>query len=134
MAKKNAPQANRSKNARARSEARAAGKHAHRRQPTPLASSRRAAPRPFESDVVVITGMSGSGKASVLRAFEDLGFYCVDNLPVDLIPKFAELVHNSQDIARSALVVDIREGEALERFPAVFRELREQVPALLIFL
>ena len=98
------------------------------------ASRRRAAPRPFESDVVIITGMSGSGKASVLRAFEDLGFYCVDNLPVDLIPKFAELVRNSQDIARAALVVDIREGEALERFPAIFRELREQVPALLIFL
>jgi RNase adapter protein RapZ len=78
--------------------------------------------------------MSGSGKGSVLRAFEDLGFYCVDNLPVDLIPKFAELVHNSQDIRRAALVVDIREGEALERFPAIFQELRQQIPALLVFL
>jgi UPF0042 nucleotide-binding protein len=70
----------------------------------------------------------------VLRAFEDLGFYCVDNLPVDLIPKFTELLRNSQVISRAALVVDIREGEALERFPALFRELREQFPALLIFL
>jgi len=78
--------------------------------------------------------MSGSGKGSVLRAFEDLGYYCVDNLPVDLIPKFAELVRNSQDIRRAALVVDIREGEALERFPAIFREMRQQIPALLIFL
>jgi len=92
------------------------------------------APRPFETDLVIVTGMSGSGKGSVLRAFEDLGFYCVDNLPVDLIPKFAELVRSSRDIARAALVVDIREGEALERFPAIFRELRQKIPALLIFL
>ncbi|MBI3933891.1 MAG: RNase adapter RapZ [Acidobacteria bacterium] len=92
------------------------------------------APRPFETDLVIVTGMSGSGKGSVLRAFEDLGFYCVDNLPVDLIPKFAELTRNSPDIARAALVVDIREGEALERFPAIFRELRQQIPILLVFL
>ncbi|MBI2818987.1 MAG: RNase adapter RapZ [Acidobacteria bacterium] len=92
------------------------------------------APRPFETDLVIVTGMSGSGKASVLKAFEDLGFYCVDNLPVDLIPKFAELTRNSPDIVRAALVVDIREGEALERFPAIYRELRQKIPALLIFL
>lgn len=93
-----------------------------------------AIPHPAETDLVIVTGMSGSGKASVLKAFEDLGFYCVDNLPVDLIPKFAELTLNSPDIARAALVVDIREGEALERFPAVYQELRQQIPALLIFL
>jgi UPF0042 nucleotide-binding protein len=95
---------------------------------------RPSAPRPFETDLVIVTGMSGSGKASVLKAFEDLGFYCVDNLPVDLIPKFAELTRHSPDITRAALVVDIREGEALERFPALYRELRQQIPALLIFL
>ena len=95
---------------------------------------RGSAPRPYETDLVIVTGMSGSGKASVLKAFEDLGFYCVDNLPVDLIPKFAELTRNSPDIVRAALVVDIREGEALERFPALYRELRQQIPALLIFL
>jgi RNase adapter protein RapZ len=92
------------------------------------------ASRLFDTDLVIVTGMSGSGKGSVLRAFEDLGFYCVDNLPVDLIPKFAELVRNSPEIPRAALVVDIREGEALERFPAIFRELRQQLPALLVFL
>jgi UPF0042 nucleotide-binding protein len=96
--------------------------------------SRQNAPRPYETDLVIVTGMSGSGKGSVLKAFEDLGFYCVDNLPVDLIPKFAELTRNSPDIARAALVVDIREGGALERFPALFRELRQQIPALLIYL
>jgi len=42
-------------------------------------------------ELVIVTGMSGSGKASVLKAFEDLGFYCVDNLPVELIPRFAEM-------------------------------------------
>ena len=59
--------------------------------------------------------MSGSGKASVLKAFEDLGYYCVDNLPVELIPQFAELAVQSRDIRRTALVVDVREGSKLEQ-------------------
>ena len=45
---------------------------------------------PHSPELVIITGMSGSGKASVLKVFEDLGYYCVDNLPVELIPRFAE--------------------------------------------
>jgi UPF0042 nucleotide-binding protein len=49
-------------------------------------------PRRSRNELVVITGMSGSGKASVLKAFEDLGYYCVDNLPVELIPRFAEAI------------------------------------------
>jgi UPF0042 nucleotide-binding protein len=65
-------------------------------------------------DLVIITGMSGSGKASVLKAFEDLGYYCVDNLPVGLIPRFAELAGQSAEIVRTALVVDDREGRQLE--------------------
>ena len=65
-------------------------------------------------ELVIITGMSGSGKASVLKAFEDLGYYCVDNLPVELIPRFAELVGQSSEIERTALVVDVREGTQLE--------------------
>ena len=52
--------------------------------------------------------MSGSGKASVLKAFEDLGYYCVDNLPVELIPRFAEMAMQSAEIRRTALVVDVR--------------------------
>jgi len=51
-------------------------------------------------ELVIITGMSGSGKASVLKAFEDLGYYCVDNLPVELIPRFAELAVQSREILR----------------------------------
>ncbi len=87
-----------------------------------------------DTDLVIVTGMSGSGKGSVLKVFEDLGYYCVDNLPVDLIPTFSDLCRNSEEITRAALVVDIREGEALQRFPALFRELRDQMSALLIFL
>jgi len=68
-------------------------------------------------ELVIITGMSGSGKASVLKAFEDLGYYCVDNLPVGLIPRFAELVGQSSEIERTALVVDVREGAQLGELP-----------------
>ena len=83
-------------------------------------------------ELVIITGLSGSGKGTVLKALEDLGYYAVDNLPLDLIPKFAELVHDST--RRAALVVDIREGQALQRFPAVFKRIRRQVRTRLLFL
>src|SRR6202451_1218424 len=59
------------------------------------------ASEPHSPELVIITGMSGSGKASVLKAFEDLGYYCVDNLPVALIPQFAELAGQSSEIERS---------------------------------
>lgn len=84
-------------------------------------------------ELVIITGMSGSGKASVLKAFEDLGYYCVDNLPVDLIPQFAELSNNS-DVPRTALVVDIREGEQLKKLPAIIKELKKTIDTRVIFL
>src|SRR3981081_1773663 len=73
------------------------------------------------AELVVITGMSGSGKASALKAFEDLGYYCVDNLPVELIPRFAELALQSGEIPRKALVVDVREGSQLEKLPAILK-------------
>ncbi len=85
-------------------------------------------------ELVIITGLSGSGKGSVLKALEDLGFYSVDNLPVDLIPKFAELTRDNPSIRAAALVVDIREGEGLKRFPAVFASIRKSVDAKLVFL
>lgn len=83
---------------------------------------------------MIITGLSGSGKGTVLRALEDLGYYSVDNLPIDLMPKFAELVRSAPNVRRAALVVDIREGQALERFPAMFRRIRRLVPSRLVFL
>src|SRR3954454_20871977 len=85
-------------------------------------------------ELVIITGLSGSGKGTVLRSFEDLGYYAVDNLPVDLIPKFAQLARESPSIRRAALVVDIREGSKLKQFPAMFRGLKKQYQAVLVFL
>jgi UPF0042 nucleotide-binding protein len=84
--------------------------------------------------LVIITGLSGSGKGSVLKVFEDMGFYAVDNLPIDLIPTFADLCRHSPDISRAALVVDIREGEALRKFPKIFQQLRKQGLVFLLFL
>jgi UPF0042 nucleotide-binding protein len=89
---------------------------------------------PHKPEVVVITGLSGSGKGSVLKALEDLGFYSVDNLPVELIPKFAELTHDNPSIQAAALVVDIREGAGLKLFPKVFAGIQKSVTARLIFL
>jgi UPF0042 nucleotide-binding protein len=86
------------------------------------------------TELVIITGLSGSGKGTVLKALEDLGYYSVDNLPIDLIPKFAELAEGVPHVRKAAIVVDIREGEALERFPAMYKRLRRTVPARLIFL
>src|SRR6185503_7295545 len=92
-------------------------------------------PRPeAKTELVIITGLSGSGKGTVLKALEDLGYYSVDNLPIELIPKFAELVKNAANIRCAALVVDIREGTALEKFPALFKRIRRQIPTTLLFL
>ena len=87
-----------------------------------------------KSELVIITGLSGSGKGTVLKALEDLGYYAVDNLPIGLIPTFAELTNESKTARRAAIVVDIREGEALKKFPAIFKKIRRMVPARLIFL
>lgn len=84
--------------------------------------------------LVIITGLSGSGKGTVLRVFEDLGFFSVDNLPMGLIPKFAQLTQESVNISRAALVVDIREGEALQTFPALYRKLKRKLRVVLLFL
>jgi UPF0042 nucleotide-binding protein len=90
--------------------------------------------RSHTPELVVITGLSGSGKASVLKALEDFGFYAVDNLPVELIPKFAELTRDNPSIPGAALVVDIREGAGLKRFPDIYSSLGSRVKSKLIFL
>jgi len=83
---------------------------------------------------VIVTGLAGSGKGSVLKTFEDLGYYCVDNLPVAFIPTFSELyVHGSGEIERAALLVDAREGTQLHRLPEIIRKLRTEHPATLVF-
>jgi UPF0042 nucleotide-binding protein len=75
---------------------------------------------------VVVTGLSGAGKSHAIRALEDLGYFCVDNLPVALIPTFADLTLKSpRGARRAAVVVDVREGGELVRFPSVYRRLRK---------
>jgi RNase adapter protein RapZ len=84
--------------------------------------------------LVLLTGLSGSGKGSVLNTFEDLGFYCVDNLPVALISKFGELYAEGVEIERAALLVDAREGEQIEKLPGIYRQLVTEHPATLVFI
>lgn len=86
---------------------------------------------PPRRELVIITGLSGSGKGTVLKALEDLGYYAVDNLPLSLIDKFADL---TGAVRRAAIVVDIREGAALDKFPALYKRIRRKVPTRLIFL
>lgn len=85
---------------------------------------------------VIVTGLSGAGKSQAIRALEDLGFFCVDNLPVPLIPTFADLTQTRSDISRAAVVVDVREGESLASFPRVYRQLkrRKGITPTLLFL
>jgi UPF0042 nucleotide-binding protein len=89
---------------------------------------------PTENELVIVTGMSGSGKLSALKTFEDLGYYSVDNLPIDLIPSFADLIRQSPEINRAALVVDVREGAQLDRFPNILRQIRQTTATKLVFL
>jgi UPF0042 nucleotide-binding protein len=86
------------------------------------------------AELVIITGISGSGKASALKAFEDLGYYCVDNLPVELIPQFAELAVHSAEIQRTALVVDVREGSKLDQLPPIVKAVKRMIPTKVIYL
>ena len=74
--------------------------------------------------LIVVTGLSGSGKSTAIHVLEDLGFYCIDNLPVALIPSLVELWETREDVRRVALGIDVREGHFLEEFPRVFEELR----------
>jgi RNase adapter protein RapZ len=85
--------------------------------------------------LVILTGLSGSGKSTVLHAFEDMGFYCVDNLPVELIPIFAELhAAGEGDFARAALLVDAREGRQLAKLPPLLKHLKKDHPITLVFI
>lgn len=87
-----------------------------------------------KTELVIITGTSGSGKGTVLRSLEDLGFYAADNLPLELIPKFVELTVDSPKVRRAALVIDIREGRTLQGFPRLYADLKRRLPVRLIFL
>jgi len=84
-------------------------------------------PKSAEPRVVILTGVSGSGKSTALRALEDGGFYCVDNLPVVLLEKLLELsAHTAGEVSRIALVVDAREGRFLAEAPRIIDEVRRR--------
>jgi UPF0042 nucleotide-binding protein len=113
-----------------------------RRQPStrqkPSARTRKAATSGAPANrFIVLTGLSGSGKSQAMRALEDLGYFCVDNLPIVLLPIFAELtLRPGTEIEKAAVVIDVREGKLLTEFPRAFKKLRA-MPGLnpqLIFL
>ncbi|MDZ7639313.1 MAG: RNase adapter RapZ [Bryobacterales bacterium] len=84
--------------------------------------------------LVIITGLSGSGKGTVLRSLEDVGYYAVDNLPVELLTTFAQLIKESPSIEAAAIVVDIREETGLVKLPDIYLQIREQLRTSLVFL
>ena len=88
------------------------------------------------TNLVIISGVSGSGKSTAMNVLEDLGYYCIDNLPLTLLPKFIELCEDSQkDINKVALAIDIREGIFFDRAPEEIKKLKERgYPIDLIFL
>jgi UPF0042 nucleotide-binding protein len=109
-------------------------------KPAPRADSARAAAKPASGitesgkELVIVTGISGAGKASALKAFEDLGFHAVDNLPLELLPDFAALVRKSAEIDRAAIVVDVREGLTLDRLPEILKKVKKLLPTRVVFL
>ena len=107
--------------------ARAVAKHSK------LASQQRHAAKPGK-ELVIVTGISGAGKASALKDFEDLGFHAVDNLPLELLPDFAGLVRKSNEIERAAIVVDVREGQTLDQLPDILKRVKKMLSTRVVFL
>jgi UPF0042 nucleotide-binding protein len=105
-----------------------------RRTATRPRGVRRAA-RPRQRRFVILTGLSGSGKTHAIRALEDLGYFCVDNLPTSLLPTMAELsTRDAAGLDKVAIVVDVREGGFLKAFPRTYRKLQAMAdlrPALI---
>lgn len=99
----------------------------------PAASAPSGAHTKSPNELIVLTGLSGAGKLSALKAFEDLGFYSVDNLPLELIPQFADLVRGSAEISRAAIVVDVREG-LIDQFPSILKKVQGTLPTTVLFL
>jgi UPF0042 nucleotide-binding protein len=87
-----------------------------------------------EKELVIVTGISGAGKASALKAFEDLGFHAVDNLPLGMLADFARLICKSVEVERAAIVVDVREGATLDRLPDILKDVRKLLPTRVVFL
>ncbi|MBW2107983.1 MAG: RNase adapter RapZ [Deltaproteobacteria bacterium] len=80
-----------------------------------------------QQKIVIITGLSGSGKSTAMKALEDAGFFCVDNLPIVLLPAFLRVrIGQSWEVSNLALIMDIREKTFVSRYPEVFNELKGQ--------
>src|SRR5215831_795530 len=77
-------------------------------------------------DIAVVTGLSGSGKSTAIRVLEDLGYYCIDNLPAVLIPRFIELCEGSNEVSRVALGIDSRGRGFLDEVPRALDEVRKR--------
>lgn len=91
--------------------------------------------QPSSTEFIIITGLSGSGKSGTIKCFEDLGFFCVDNLPAKLIPTFVELcTRRGEEIARVALIIDIRERDFLQEFPAIYNQMKQNYSFSILFL
>jgi UPF0042 nucleotide-binding protein len=107
-------------------------------KPPPRAASARqgakSAKKASNKELVIVTGISGSGKASALKAFEDLGYHAVDNLPLELLPDFAVLVEKSAEIQSAAIVVDVREGLTLDRLPEILKNVKRLLNTRVVFL
>jgi UPF0042 nucleotide-binding protein len=84
--------------------------------------------------LVIVTGISGAGKASALKAFEDLGYHCVDNLPLELLPDFGALVSKSAEVEQAAIVVDVREGATLDRLPEILKSIKKLLHTRVVYL
>jgi len=108
-------------------------KSARKAAPSQAATRKQKAATPTK-DLVIVTGISGAGKASALKAFEDLGFHCVDNLPLELLPHFAALVSKSAEVELAAIVVDVREGSTLDRLPEILKNVRKLLHTRVVFL
>ena len=93
----------------------------------------KAASKPTKQ-LVIVTGISGAGKASALKAFEDLGYHCVDNLPLELLPQFAAIVGKSIEVERAAIVMDVREGGSLDRLPEILKSIKKLLQTRVVFL
>ena len=115
-----------------RKPARTPGKSRHATRPRKQAAKPRGGKA--VNELVIVTGISGAGKASALKAFEDLGFHCVDNLPLELLPHFAGLVSASSDAERAAIVIDVREGTTLDRLPDILKSVKKMLQTRVVFL
>jgi RNase adapter protein RapZ len=106
---------------------------ASRAQSQVAAKGKKPAKKPAK-ELVIVTGISGAGKASALKAFEDLGYHCVDNLPLELLLSFANLVSKSDEMERAAIVVDVREGPTVDRLPDILKGVRKLLRTRVVFL